>query len=72
MSQLYDTMEEGTVLVVVCQGSVSRMVNLMAKKTKSQWEFNKKEKLDNIAGQKRGRAQGEEGLTVRKGEYFSL
>lgn len=57
MSQLYDKMAEGTLLVVVCQGALTSMVNLMAKRTKSRWDANNRERMDVVSGQKRNRAQ---------------
>lgn len=57
MSQLYDKMVEGTLLVVLCQSALTSMVNLMAKRTKSRWDANSKERLDTVAGRKRDRAQ---------------
>ncbi|CAM9237230.1 unnamed protein product [Scytosiphon promiscuus] len=57
VSQLYDKMAEGTVLVVVCQGALTPMVDLMAKRTKSKWDASAKEKMDYVAGRKRDHAQ---------------
>eukprot|EP00903_Cladosiphon_okamuranus_P009129 g8722.t1 len=57
VSQLYDKMAEGTLLVVVCQGALTSMVNLMAKRTKSRWDANSKERMDVISGRKRDQAQ---------------
>lgn len=57
VSQLYDKMEKGTLLVVVCQGALTLMVSLMAKRTKSRWDANSRERLDTISGRKRDRAQ---------------
>lgn len=56
MSQLYDSMAEGTLLVVMCQGAMSPMVGLMSRKTKSKWDSNKKEPEITV-GEKRGRSQ---------------
>lgn len=56
VSRLYDDMAEGTILVVVCQGAISPMVNLMARKTKAKWDFGKKEPEVSV-GEKRGRSQ---------------
>lgn len=60
MSQLYDNMAEGTLLVVVCQGAISPMVGLMSRKTRSKWDSNKKEPEITV-GEKRGRSQSELG-----------
>eukprot|EP00752_Nemacystus_decipiens_P005224 g4742.t2 len=57
VSQLYDKMAEGTLLVVVCQGALTSMVNLMAKRTKSRWDANSKDRMDIVSGRKRDRAQ---------------
>lgn len=57
MSQLYDKMAEGTLLVVMCQGALTSMVNLAAKRTKSKWDATSKERMDTIAGKKRDRSQ---------------
>lgn len=57
MSQLYDKMAEGTLLVVVCQGAVTSMVNLSAKRIKSKWDATSKERMDTIAGKKRDHSQ---------------
>lgn len=64
MSQVYDKMDKGTLLVVVCQGTVSRMTHLLARRTKSKWAANSKEKQDNVSGQKRARTQGEKCLPL--------
>ncbi|CAM9935349.1 unnamed protein product [Ectocarpus sp. 4 AP-2014] len=57
VSQLYDKMAEGTLLVVVCQGALTSMVNLAAKRIKSKWDANSKERMDTIAGKKRDHSQ---------------
>lgn len=55
VSQLYDKMAEGTLLVVVCQGAVTSLVNLAAKRTKSKWDANNKDTPDSISGRKKSK-----------------
>ena len=69
MSQLYDKMAEGTLLVVVCQGALTSMVDLVAKRTKSRWDASSKERMDVVSGRKRDRAQSK---CTRRAKYLLL
>lgn len=70
MSQLFDSMAEGTLLVVMCQGAMSPMVGLMSRKTKSKWDSNKKEPEITV-GEKRGRSQSKS-LWLFSAYFFQL
>lgn len=60
MARVYNTMAKGTLLVVVCQGAISHVVNLLARRTRSKWDATQLEKNDYIAGQKRVPTHGTE------------
>lgn len=72
VSQLYDKMAQGTVLVVVFQGALTPMVELMAKRTKSKWDASAKEKMDYVAGRKRDHSQSESSCDCRRRCCFWL
>lgn len=55
VSQLYDKMADGTLLVVVCQGALTSMVDLNAKRTKSKWDANNADTPDGAAGRKKSK-----------------
>lgn len=59
LSRLYDSLEEGTLMAVVCQGSMSRLLALAAKKTEDFWVTKNEERGSHMAGSKRKRTQGE-------------
>lgn len=56
MRSMFDRLEEGTAMAIVCQGSVSKMRRLLAKKKTASWAKN--EHNPSIAGMKRSRDAG--------------